>query len=336
MSTHFRDKLEATIVWAWILSHHFSMRKNFFEKNKKLSSLTTFRIGGKADVFCQPKNTKEIFFALKWARENSLPVFVLGGGSNLLISDKGFRGLVINPQNIFLKKLEEKGKIYFEVGVGYFLSVLLQGIMKNNLTGLEWATGIPGTIAGAISGNAGAYGGSMSDSIKEVKFIDLKTMKEKRFNKKQCQFVYRGSIFNSLSVIITSAILFFKKGNSKAIQEKIEEILIKRVKKIPKEFSAGSVFKNIKQENLSKEILKKIPKEIIIKKKIPTAWLIENCQLKGKEIGEARISHIHSNYIINFNKAIANDVLKLINICKKKVKEKFNIELEEEIKLIGF
>lgn len=306
-----------------------------------LAPHTTFKIGGPAKYFFEVKTRKELIKALRWAKENKIKYFILGGGSNILFSDKGFNGLVIKLK-ISDYKLKDK-TIIAEAGIS--LAQLVQISVNNSLTGLEWAVGIPGTLGGAIRGNAGAMGHSISEVIKNVIVLvnnkKNQKLKIKKISKKGCKFGYRESIFKrNPNLIILSAEIQLKKGNLKEIQKKINEYLIKR-KNQPQEPSAGCVFKNVEIADLfrsrksDKEIFKIRGQLIPVRDgKISAGWLIEQCNLKGKKIGQAKISEKHANFIVNLGKAKAKDVLTLINLIKKRVKNKFGIQLKEEIEII--
>jgi len=340
------------------------------QKNISLKNYTTFRIGGRAKYFFTAKTKEDLIRAVAMAKKLKLPFFILGRGSNLLVSDEGYKGLVIKikneklktelPKEAKLKKSSKKSvsslvsssprrtkfsspiknynsrlKIFCEAGVP--LSKLLSESFKNGVTGLEWIAGIPGTVGGAARGNAGAYGSFLADNIQEVEVYDVKKRKIKIFKKKDCRFAYRDSIFKkNKNLIITFLTLKLKKGKKKEIQKKIKEYLNYKKEKQPLNYpSAGSVFKNFTQYR--NKISGAGPKELKRFKKmgaIPAAWLIDKCGLKGKKIGEAQISKIHANFIVNRNRAKAKDVKKLINLMKKKVKQKFGLVLKEEIEYL--
>lgn len=304
------------------------------KKNISLALYTTFKIGGLADYFCVVKNVEELKDVLQQANKKSWKIFILGGGSNLLISDKGFRGLVIKMNCDFVDK-KENG--LYEVGAGTLLAKLLAETIKNNLTGLEWGIGIPGTLGGAICGNSGAYGHSIAESIITVKVLDLKKLKTKTFRIKDCEFEYRRSIFKENNqYVILSAEMQFYKGEGDKIKESFLKYSGERKNKIPPYPSAGCVFKNISVDDMTYEFLNKIPPEKIKGGKIPVGYLIEQCGLKGKRIGGAEISSQHANFIVNFNKAKAIDVLELINLVKNEVKNQFSVNLQDEICYLGF
>jgi UDP-N-acetylmuramate dehydrogenase len=284
-----------------------------FKKNISLAPYTTFKIGGAAKYFYTVKSIEDLTGAVKLAKKEGLPFFILGNGSNVLVSDKGFDGVVIKIENCKLKIVNCK----ITVDAGVLLTKLVNESVKAGLTGLEWAAGIPGTIGGAIRGNAGALGSSMADLIKTVEVFDITNLKIQTFENKDCKFGYRDSVFkHNKNLIIFSAELELKKGDRKKSEKLIKEYLKQRKEKQPLEYpSAGSIFKNPNGR--------------------AAGYLIEQCGLKGKKIGKAMISEKHANFIVNLGNAKAKDVKKLIDLCKEKVKEKFGIELEEEIEYLG-
>ena len=280
-------------------------------ENVLLSEYSTFRIGGIARYLIEVDNAEDLKKVIQKALELNLQFIVIGGGSNILFSSKGYNGLVIVFKSNNTFSINDN---LIEVDASVSLNYLINKL--NNYTGLEWAVGIPGTVAGAINGNAGAFGGEMSELIKQVKVLEIKDNQiiEKDFSKEDCKFSYRNSIFkNNPNLIIVSAILELKKDNEENVKQKIKNNLSKRMSKQPKGFSIGSIFKN--GEDFS------------------AGELIEKAGLKGLQIGDAKISDEHANFIINLGKATSDDVLELIKIIKKEVKEKFSIDLEEEIKI---
>jgi len=303
------------------------------KKNILLKNYTTFLIGGPAKYFFQAKTKRDLILAVKIAKKFRLPFFVLGGGSNLLVSDKGFKGLVIKIQNSKFEILNgarrrrEGGgrvssKIFTEAGT--LLGHLVNATTRVGLTGLEWAVGIPGTVGGAVRGNAGAFRKSMKDIIKTVEAFDTKTGKIKILKNKDCKFGYRDSIFKkNKNLIILSAVLQLKKGRhppatrKKKIKNKIKKNLKQRKETQPLNFpSAGSIFQNPPGFSAGE--------------------LIEKCGLKGKRIGNVKIFEKHANFIVNLGGGKGKDVMGLIKIIKNKVKNKFGIVLEEEVQFLGF
>ncbi len=284
-----------------------------FQENVLLSNHTTFKIGGPAKYFCVARNKKDLIKAVKKAKELKMPFFILGKGSNVLALDKGFNGIVIKIHNS--KLIIHNSGIYVEAGVK--LEDLVKLSIKKSLTGLEWAVGIPGTVGGAVYGNAQAFGTKMSDIIKSVEIFDAKTLKIKTLTKKKCDFSEKHTVFKkNKDLIILSSVIKLKNGKKKEIQKRIKKHLDYRKKNHPWKFpSAGSVFVN-KTGGPS------------------SAHLIEKCGLKGTKVGGAKVSEKHAGFIVNTGEAKARDVLKLIKIIKQKVKSKFRIDLEEEIQII--
>lgn len=284
-------------------------------KRVRLAPYTTFKIGGLAEYFFEAKTKEDLIKAIETAKKFKLPFFILAGGSNILISDDGFKGLVIKNQN---NKIRIEGsKIVVEAGSK--LNELVKVCLKESMSGLEWSAGIPGTIGGAIRGNAGAFEKSIADSVEKVEVLEINSeLKIKIYETKDCKFDYRTSIFKEKNnLIVLSAEIKLEKDDREKIKERVERYLNYRKNKHPLEFpSAGSIFKNPKDN--------------------AAGILINQCGLSGSKIGQAQISEKHSNFVINLGGAKAEDVCKLINLIKEKVKEKFGIQLEEEIQFLGF
>ena len=286
------------------------------KENEILAKHTTFAIGGPAKYFAVAKTKEEILEAIGFAESKKLPFFLLGGGSNILINDNGYDGLIIKIQIGGIKVDENK----ITTGAGALLSQLVNESANKGLSGLEWAVGIPGTIGGAVNGNAGAYGHSVSESVDEIIVLmeEGGQWKERKYSNKECRFQYRKSKFKYLAnrEIILEVNFRLQKGNAEEIKEKMKNIILWRKGKIPTQPSAGCVFKNIKNDG-----------QLVV----AAGKLIEECGLKGMKEGGAEIPPLHGNYVVNAGSAKAKDVVKLINLCKQKVKEKFNLKLEEEI-----
>lgn len=282
------------------------------QKNVSLKNYTTFQIGGKAKYFTSVRSKDELIGAVLAAKKMRLPFFILGLGSNLLVSDEGFKGLVIGMRNGGYKIKNKK----IEAGAGTPLSLLANAAFLNSLTGLEWAVGIPGNLGGAIFGNTGAFGQSMKNIVEKVEILDAKNMEFKVYPSGKCMFDNRDSVFKkNKNLIIVSAVLKFRSATKKKIKAKMKECLEHKIKTQPLNYpSAGSVFKNPGKKFAAK--------------------LIEGCNLKGKKSGQAEISAKHANFILNLGGARAGDVKKLINLAKKCVKDKFKVNLEEEIQYL--
>jgi len=308
------------------------------EEGVMLKDYTTFRIGGLSKYFLRTSDRKELKKIIEKAIKEKINFLVIGGGSNILFSSDGFDGLVVVYKIDNIKErplIEKKAEGIFKVDATIPLSFLIMEM--KNYSGLEWGVGIPGTLGGAINGNAGAMGESISDSVESVDVLEIKNGEviEKTFSKKECCFGYRTSIFkNNHDMLVVSAELKLERGDEKEIQEMIKSNIEKRKSKQPKGFSAGSIFKNYKGK-IDDSIVSNYPelKTFNEKSVIPAGLLIELSQLKGKQIGDAKISEEHSNFIINLGHATSDDVMILINLIKKTVKEKFSVDLEEEIKI---
>lgn len=300
-----------------------------------LAKYTTFKIGGPAKYFFIAHNNKDLVWVVNFAEKNNIPYYVFAGGSNILVSDKGFKGLVIlNKADKII--FNESNKVIADAGVK--LMDLIQKTVEKKLTGLESLAGIPGSVGGAVRGNAGAYGGEVADNIVSVEII--RKGKHQILSRDQCHFKYRNSIFKNNKDLIISSEFQLGKGEKQKSRQTIKEILQKRKNCQPLEYpSAGCVFKNIliNSENIDQvKKIKNLPHEYLKYKKISAAWLLDYLGLKGKAVGQAQVSEKHANFIINTDKARASDVLKLINLVKNKVKDRFSIDLEEEIELVGF
>lgn len=283
--------------------------------NEDMKKHTTFKIGGPAECFIKIKTKEELKEILNIAKENKIPVTILGNGSNILVLDGGIKGitLTIQIEYIDIKQNGEKYKI--NVGGGYKLSKLAQICIKNEISGFEELSGIPGTIGGAVSMNAGAHGKEMKDIVEKIKCVDING-NEKEFSNEEANFEYRKSIFKGNSYIVTEVVLNLEKGKHDEIKAKMDEYSQYRKTKQPIEFpSAGSTFKR--------------GKDYI------TAKLIDDAGLKGYSIGDAVVSTKHSGFVINKGNASAKDVLDLVKYIKDTIEEKFNKQIELEIEVVG-
>lgn len=279
--------------------------------NEPLAPFTTFRIGGVADYYVEPEDAQDVLSIVNYMNSKGLPLYVMGNGSNILISDEGIRGVVINLEKNFSYLKHEDNKIIS--GSGVKMAKLADFAIKNNCAGVEMLAGIPATIGGALVMNAGAYGGETSTYVNEVTAIINGTIKH--FGKEECGFVYRNS--NLKSSIILEAIFNLPSGNKEELMKRRKELLLKRKEAQPVEIpNAGCIFKNPENNFAAK--------------------LIEESGMKGKSYGGAMVSEKHANFILNHNNAKANDVLELVRIIKKAVREKTGVELEMEVKLVGF
>ena len=305
------------------------------KENEPLKNHTTFKIGGPAKYFCLLNKIQQIKPILQIAKDNQLKVFIIGGGSNLLVSDNGFDGLVLKFN---FKQIEILGN-RISVSADFPLGQLVTQTINNHLCGLEFATGIPGTIGGAVVGNAGAYGGELADLIDKIEVLNDK-LEFQELKKADLKFRYRYSILKDNHFTVIKVYLLLSNCDSQKSIEEMKRIALDRYKKHPQEPSAGSTFKNIiltdevKKKLEQKDI--KIPEASLLYQKIPVALLIESLGLKGKTIGGAQISNKHANHLINIGNATADDVVQLMSLVKMKVRDELGIQLEEELRYVGF
>lgn len=282
--------------------------------DEEMSKHTSFKIGGKADIFIKVDSEDKIIKILEL--KLNLPLTIIGNGTNLLVKDNGVRGIVLKytSQNYSIIDKNEKKQVTVDAGMTNIK--LAQILLQNELKGFEFASGIPGTIGGAIYMNAGAYGKEISEITEEVTYIDMKEQKIHTIKKNECDFSYRHSFFTDRDCIILNATFLFTKGRKNDIKMVMDEYREKRLSTQPLEHpNAGSTFKRGDG--------------------FITAKLIDEAGLKGYKIGGAEVSTKHAGFIINSNNATATDVLKLTKLIQKKIYEKFNKKIELEVRVIG-
>lgn len=283
------------------------------KENVSLKTLTTLKVGGISKYVFYPKDVTSLKKALTLFKENNINYKIFGNGSNIIPSDKIYDGVIIKLSS--LNNLKTNDEV-IEVEAGYSLMKLAKEVIKLGLSGLEWACGIPGTIGGAVYMNAGAYKQDMSFVLEKITALD-ENMNIVTLNKDELDFSYRHSRLMEENLICLSATLKLEKKDISLIEEVVNKRKEKRMETQPLEYpSAGSVFRNPFNDFAGR--------------------LVEECNLKGKQIGGAMISLKHANFIINKDNATGKDVLDLINLAKKEVKEKFNIELKQEQELFNF
>ncbi|MCI5649870.1 MAG: UDP-N-acetylmuramate dehydrogenase [Fusicatenibacter sp.] len=278
-----------------------------------MSRHTTFRVGGPADYFVSPHNEQEIFAVQKVCEAAGLPWFVVGNGSNLVVSDDGYRGVILSVYKNF-QKITVDG-CCIEAGAGAMLSAISHIARDNSLTGMEFASGIPGTLGGAVMMNAGAYGGEMKQIVRAVRVLtpegEVKTLEAD-----QMAFGYRTSVVKEQHYIVLSAKLELHPGDREQIQEKMQDLKNRRVEKQPLEYpSAGSAFKR--------------PEGYFAGK------LIMDAGLAGFSVGGAQVSEKHCGFVINKGGATALDVVQLMGEVQRRVQERFGVRLEPEIQFLG-
>lgn len=344
-----------------ILTKEISQEQIFIDE--PMSKHTSFKIGGMADIFVKVRNIKELKYVIEVAKKQDINLTIIGNGSNILVKDNGIRGIVVKTElnnikiELAILNKEKREEIVNEeieftdfnlpkiedvivtVGAGVKLGELCQKLLKEEITGLEFASGIPGTIGGAVKMNAGAYGGEIKDIILETKCLDLEQyekvvekiniddieiMNESDaklpeiiiLNNQEQDFSYRHSIFMEKKYVILETKLKLKRGKYEEIKARMDEYLTNRKEKQPIHMpSAGSTFKR--------------GKDFI------TAKLIDECGLKGYQIGDAAVSNIHAGFIVNKGNATAEDVLKLIKYVQETIYEKTGKEIELEIEILG-
>jgi UDP-N-acetylmuramate dehydrogenase len=301
------------------------------QKNVPLKKYSNYRIGGPAKYFVEIVSVDELKEALSnFPNER---IFMLGAGAKVLIDDQGFDGLVIYNKISGIKR----DKNLLRIGSGVLVKDILDYCLKNSLSGFEWAGGLPGTIGGAVRGNAGSFGSETKDNVVQIKSIDLKTLNEKIRDNAECEFGYRNSAFksgNGINEFIVEVVLKFSPGDKDKIEKEIQEKISYRIARQPIEYpSVGSTFMNVPLSSLSLDLQKKF--SAIVKNDpfpvIPATKLLALSGLKGKRIGGAMISDKQPNFIINVDNATAKDVEELINLAKNTVKDEFGLFLKEEV-----
>ncbi len=305
------------------------------EENVLLSTYVSYRIGGPARYFFRASTLREIKQALREAKKLKVRTFILGGGTNLLIPDEGFSGMIVKPD---IRTLKRRGNL-IEAGAGVSMAELLDFAAGEGLSGLEWAGGLPGTFGGAIRGNAGAFGGETKDAIVRVTSVDAETGKTILRGAKDCKFKYRSSIYKEKAggEVIVSAVIRLRPGQKAAIRAGIEERIQHRLARHPMEYpNIGSIFKNVAVEDIPKSRRKELVHDVKTDPipVIPTARLITNAGLKGISRGGAMISVKHPNFIVNVCEASAADVSALMDLVKKEIKRKFSVRLVEEVERV--
>jgi UDP-N-acetylmuramate dehydrogenase len=323
------------------------MRK--FKANVSLAKFTNYKIGGPARFFFEAKNETDIKWAVTEAKARRIPCFILGGGTNLLVNDVGLGGLVLK---ITIGGISAKGNL-MTAGAGVPMAKLTAFTAKSSLAGLDWAGGLPGTLGGAIRGNAGCFGGEIKDNIKTVQSFNMKTMRPITRSATQCRFSYRTSIFKQRpGEIILGATFLMKKSAQKEISATLRKEKAWRKAHHPLEYpSAGSVFKNVPLSEIidpRNKTYRDAVRNLIVRYRgssfsvktdpvpvIAAAKLIGESGLAGMRHGGAMISPKHTNFIVNIGNATATDVLALIILAERKVHEKFDVRLEPEIQIVG-
>lgn len=280
-----------------------------------MSKYTSFRVGGKAAALVEVENKEQLKAVLRFADEENIPHLLIGNGSNTLFKDSGYQGLVIKLGDYF-NYLAEESDTRLRIGASMLLSTAAKMALEESLTGMEFASGIPGSIGGAIFMNAGAYGGEMKDIVASVHAVSPDGRDEKDFTNEEMQFGYRSSILQQNGWIATDVIFNLTTGNKEEIAAQMKDLNARRNAKQPVNYpSAGSTFKR--------------PEGYFAGK------LIEDAGLKGLTVGGAQVSTLHSGFVINKGGASATDILQLIALVQNTVYDKFGVMLEPEVRIIG-
>lgn len=315
--------------------------------NVSLADFTSYKIGGPALYFAEISSAgdlKDVVSEWKNLTKNlsEKKVFILGGGTNVLFNDSGYEGLVIHNKIQGIKILEETDMIKLKVGAGVLIKDLIDFCIEHNLSGLEWAGGLPGTLGGGIRGNAGAFGGEIKDIISGVSSINVSDFSIIERDKEECKFGYRQSVFKGEATdeVILEAVLTLRRGKGSDIEKSVNEKIQYRRERHPsleKEPNAGSTFKNIPTQGLPDEVINEFRDKI--KKDpfpvLPVVKLIAGAGLTGVRVGGIEVSSMHPNYLVNKGSGRAWDVLGLIDKIKEKVFEKYRVKIEEEVTVIN-
>lgn len=303
-----------------------------FQDNYPLKNATTLSIGGPAKKFVEVNTEKELTEAIQYAKDQALPYLIIGGGSNLLVSDEGVNSLVIKNR---ITGITHSGT-EITVKSGTILQDLVDYAIGSGLAGLQDLTGIPGTVGGAVYGNAGAYGQTISDHLTTVTVLNTNNLIIEQFNSSNCQFNYRDSIFKKNRFPILEVKFQLEHGDSKILRQEAQEVLTKRLVKYPTGIKCpGSFFKNLVTSTLPPEILRNIPQEKIVYGKVPAGALLEEVGAKGQSVDGIEIASYHANLFINQGTGTAKAFYDLAKTYAEKVKEKFGIALEPEVQLIN-
>lgn len=300
-------------------------------KGVPLARYTRFGIGGPADFFAETGSVEAFAAALDAAREGGIPVIAIGGGTNLIVSDRGFRGLVLRYRG---EGISASGSLV-TAEAGAELQALVDFTVERGLGGVETLAGIPGSAGAAVYGNAGAYGHSISERVARVRFHDGREIR--LFSGDECEFGYRESVFKRRKGwIVLSFDLEMEPADAAALQETAAEILRVRNEKFPVTMKcAGSVFKNLLFKDLPPDAAAMVPASAVREGKVPAAWFLERAGAKSMARGDIHVADYHANLIYNGGAGTAIDLCTLIQDLKARVLERFGIELQEEVQYVG-
>ena len=297
-----------------------------------LSRYTRFGIGGPADIYAETRVVEAFVAALGIARASGLDYVVIGGGTNLIVSDSGFRGVVLR---FVAERLMGAGnRVVSDAGV--VLQDLVDFSIERGLKGLETLAGIPGSVGAAVYGNAGAYGHSISERVHTVRFLDGGMVRI--FDREECEFQYRESIFKDHKEwIILSTELILERGDAAELRKTAGDILKVRNEKFPPTMKcAGSIFKNFLLAELPAAVAAEVPAAVIREGKVPAAYFLEQVGAKGMTQGDIHVANYHANLLYNGGNGTARELCDVIGVLKTRVRERFGIDVEEEVQYVGF
>jgi len=297
-----------------------------------LSRYTRFGIGGPADIYAETESVDAFVAALTSARASGWPVMVIGGGTNLIVSGGGFRGVVLRYRASRLTAEETR----VSADAGAVLQDLVDFTVDRGLKGLETLAGIPGSVGAAVYGNAGAYGHSISERVVSVRFYDGRAVRV--FDNAACQFRYRESIFKEHKEwIIFSTELLLDSADAAVLRKTADDIVKIRNEKFPVTMKcAGSIFKNLLLNELPQRVAAQVPATAVREGKVPAAWFLEQAGAKGMQRGDIHVAAYHANLVYNAGAGTADDLYSLIQELKQRVRERFGIEIEEEVQYVGW
>lgn len=305
--------------------------------HEAMSKHTNFRIGGPADLYFIASDSDALLHAVESASYAGIPFYIFGGGSNILVSDDGYHGLMIQAANRAMRIRDNRVKC--ESGV--ITAFAARKTAEAGLSGFEWAVGVPGTIGGAVYGNAGCFGGELKDVVETVDAYRVSDGSRREYPNAACAFGYRDSLFKHETHVILGCTLTLQPGDTNATMRTLNEINALRKAKQPlAEASAGCMFKNFDfRDELELKALRRnsdIPQSMVEAKRISAGWLVDQAGLLGKTMGNIKVSDKHGNFIINTGGGRAQDVIALTSLIKMYIRDEFGIMLEDEVQLVGF
>lgn len=301
-------------------------------ENVPLSRYTRFGIGGPARVFAETADERSFVQAIRTVEASGSAYVVIGGGTNLVVSDAGYDGVVLRFTG---QRIQSSGNVV-TAEAGATLQDLVDFTVERGLAGIHTMTGVPGSVGAAVYGNAGAYGRSVAQSLASVRFFD--GVDVRTFNNAACQFEYRGSTFKRHKRwIILSADFALEPADAAELQRKSDEILGIRNRKYPPEMKcAGSIFKNLLFAQLPESVRVQVPERVIIEGKVPAAYFLEQVGAKGMTNGDIHVADYHANLIYNAGHGTAEQVAGTIRELKDRIRERFGFDIEEEVQYVGF